>query len=212
MVAPWVVPAAISAGGGLLNALFGGQEVQSIENMFTPLSEDILGILRKQIGGGEFGAGLGPLQRQAGTAAQQLVSSLQDPVNLQPLFQPFIESSRRETELGAANLRESFGIAGGRFGSPLAQGEATFRAEQRGGLEELLAGITMQQQEQLMQAITALQTMGQQNIAPFFQFAAAGMPQQMMGEGAVGRGTRFASELFKGLSSWPGFAEQPATA
>lgn len=50
-------------------------ETQQPKSQATPLAEDILGLLQKQITGGTFGEGIGPLQREAGTALRQFMNS-----------------------------------------------------------------------------------------------------------------------------------------
>lgn len=146
----------------------------------TPLSEDVLDVLRKQVLGGAFGEGLGPLQREAGTATRQFIKSRQTMDDFGKLAQPLIDISRRETDRSAADLRESFGIAGSRFGTPLAFGESRLRTDAGQNLDATLAELFQQEQGRLLEAIGMLQSIGQQNIEPIMNMAQLGvLPEEM---------------------------------
>ena len=60
----------------------GGPRIDKVErtSQATPLAEDFLKFLQGQLSEGAFGIGVGPLQREAGTAIQQFVTSLQGQV------------------------------------------------------------------------------------------------------------------------------------
>jgi hypothetical protein len=78
-------------------------------------------------------------------------------------------------------MRESFGMAGSRFGSPLAQSEALLRAEAQrnfGALvSQALATRQAQNEANLMTALELLQRQGQINIAPFLTAMEIGIPR-----------------------------------
>lgn len=144
----------------------------------TPLAEDVLGILRKQIEEGAFGTGIGPLQREAGTAARQFVSS-GGGLDVSGLIAAMEGVQRRQVGEGAGDLREAFGIAGSRFGTPLATGEARFR---RGAAEdfsrqtaETRLGAEKFNVQSRLAGIDLLNRLAESNLAPFFALAGMGI-------------------------------------
>jgi len=147
---------------------------QEVGSQATPLAQDILEMLRGQLAEGSFGVGVGPLQQQAGTAASQFVSSggLEQ---LSPLIKELEKIQNRRVGEATGNLKESFGIAGSRFGTPLATGQAKLvtdlESEFSAGIGQLLLG----QRQQQLQGIGLLQGIGQQNIAPFLGLASQGI-------------------------------------
>jgi len=80
------------------------------------------------------------------------------------------ESGRR-TETQAANQREAFGIAGSRFGSPLATSEALLRSEAATGLDQTIGGLLEQGRQfdtnALLAGISQLFNQGQANVSTF---------------------------------------------
>jgi len=147
----------------------GGPNVQSEEvtSQATPLAENFLKILQGNLSSEAFGTGVGPLQRESGTALRQFISALQggrsgpgfvgsgerpgfagvgetptvDRGGLDRLIAGLEESSGLRTERSAADLREQGGITGTRFGSSLAQGEGLLRAESGAALDQLIGGL-----------------------------------------------------------------------
>ena len=165
---------------------------QEVTSQATPLSGDILEILRGQLASGGFGMGVGPLGREAGTAARQFVSSGvagrggTEGFDLSPLLQQLEQIQNRRVGEQTGDLREAFGITGQRFGTALQKGEGNLR----GRLEEdfmanignlLRQSFESQQQRQLfgqgqqLQGINLLGGLEQQNLAPFLQLAALGI-------------------------------------
>lgn len=172
---------------------------QEVTTQATPLAEDILEFFRGQMAEGSFGTGAGPLQREAGTAARQFVSSGvagrggTAGFDLSPLLAQLETIQNRRVGEATGNLREGFGIAGTRFGTPLAVGEAKLRtdleSEFGANIGELLrTSFEQQQQRQLfgqrqqLQGINLLQGIGQGNIAPFLQLAMAGIEPDVFTE------------------------------
>ena len=165
----------------------GGPRIEKVEqtSQATPLAEDFLKILQGQIDEGSFGTGVGPLQRDAGSAIRQFVTSLQGSVeggpseSLQRLLSGVDAGGLRRTEEGAGNLREQFGITGSRFGTPLALGEARFRAESGEGLDRTLGALGEQGRQfdigALLEGIQQLFGQGQANTDLFARFAALGI-------------------------------------
>ncbi len=129
--------------------------------------------------GDEFGRGVGPLQQEAAQLLQQFIEGGAGQFDLSPLFAQLEEIQTRRTDEQAADLREGFGITGGRFGTPLAVGESRLRrdleSEFAATLGELSRVEFSNQQQRLLAAIGGLQAFGQQNVEPFFRFAQQGI-------------------------------------
>jgi len=148
----------------------------------TPLAEDFLKILQGQLSSGAFGTGVGPLQRESGTALRQFIQSLQGGAGGQSEgLTALIKGLEGRTERSAADLREQGGIIGTRFGSSLAQGEGLLRAEADANI-----GALQEQGRQfdigaLLQGIQQLFAQGQGNLQPFQQFSALGiLPEEII--------------------------------
>lgn len=130
--------------------------------------------------GGSAGMGLGPLQREAGTAMRQFVQSLQDRVGAAGDFQGrefdalrTIQEQNRER--ATANAAEQLGRAGNVAGSAQGFAQAQTMRELIPQQERVLAETRRAEEAQLLDAIGRLQTIGQQNIEPFLQLASAGI-------------------------------------
>ena len=164
----------------------------------TPLAEDFLRKLQGQLSSDAFGTGVGPLQREAGTAIQQYLRSLQtrtgsgDTPQTAQLISALQAGSETRANRQAADLREAFGAAGTRFGSSLATGEARLRGDIVTGLDQTIGAIRVNQSQfdasQLMSAIAQLYGMGQGNIAPFLQLAQLGiLPEEVLASPGFGQ-------------------------
>lgn len=155
-------------------------ETRQPRSQASPLAEDFLGLLRKQLLGGTFGEGLTGGQREAGTAIKQFVNARQTPEQFNKLAAPLIDLSNLNLDRSASDLRESFGAAGNRFGSGAAGGEAKLRSEANTNLNAQLSELFNSQQGQLLQGIMGMQQFGLQNLQPFMDFASQGiLPEQM---------------------------------
>ncbi len=180
-------------------------KAQEVKSQATPLSEDILAILRGQLAEGGLGEGVGPLQREAGTAARQFVEAGGGKFDLSPLLKQLQEIQQQTTEENVGNLREGFGIAGSRFGTPLAESEGRLRRDlaTRFGAQtgELLRGEFGAQMDRLLSGIGTLQGIGQQNISPFLQFAAMGINPETFTENPFVTGINLAANVGKGVAS-----------
>ena len=165
---------------------------QEITSQATPLSEDILEILRGQIESGQLGVGVGPLGREAGTAARQFVSSGvagrggTEGFDLSPLLKQLETIQNRRVGEQTGDLREAFGITGQRFGTALQKGEGNLRGRLEqdfmATIGELLRQSFESQQQrtlfgqgQQLQGINLLSGIGQRNLAPFLQLASLGI-------------------------------------
>lgn len=145
----------------------------------TPLAMETLEVLRSELMGGAFGAGIGPLSRQAGTAIQQFVASGGGRFDTSDLVQNLEEIHRRQLGENVAQLHESFGAMGGRFGRSAADAEAKLRAEStsrfQANIGELFRQEFANQQQRLLQGIGLMQQIGLQSIAPFLAMAQLGI-------------------------------------
>lgn len=186
-------------------------QVTQRQNVATPLSRDVLGILRSQItgtsgagggptlfggdvgefarggggqvgpqGGGGFGTGVGPLQREAGTAMRQFVQGLQDRVAGGADFQGREFNALRDIqaqnrEEAVADVAERFGRAGNVAGTATGFAQAQTLRDLIPRQEAQLAQIRRAEEQQLMNAIGQLQQIGQQNIEPFLALASQGI-------------------------------------
>lgn len=190
---------------------------QEVRSQATPLADDVLSVLRGQLHSGGFGSGLGPISREAGTSARQFVTAGVggrggvEGFDVSPLLAQLEEIQNRRTNEQVGDLRETFGITGNRFGTPLAVGEARLRS----GLEadfgaqigELLRQTFESQQQrrlaaqsQQLQGIDLLSRIGQQNIAPFIQLAALGINPDVFTENPFVTGINAAANLGKGVA------------
>jgi hypothetical protein len=153
-----------------------GPDIEQVDvsNAATPLSEDILAQLQGFLSQG-LGTGVGPLQQGAGTAIQQFVTALQGSggrsEGLDRLITGLEAGSERRTNTAAANQREAFGIAGSRFGTPLATGEALLRSEAATGLDQTIGSLLETGRQfdtnALLQGIAQMFGQGQANVSQF---------------------------------------------
>lgn len=190
-----------------------GPEVTSRQprSQATPLAEDFLNLLRREIAGGTFGEGLPGLGRESGTAIRQFIENRASPENFARLAAPLTDISRRETDRSAADLREGFSIAGSRFGTPMAMGEARLRSDAGQNLDATLSNLFQSEQGNLLSGIGMMNQIGMQGIMPFLQMAMQGiMPEQTMiqenpfmtllgGLGGLGMGAGTAAQGFSNL-------------
>lgn len=159
---------------------------QQISNMATPITGDVLGMLRNQITGNTVGTGLGPLQQQAGTAIQQFVNSGGGSFDNSKLFGGMEDIFNRQQAQSQADLKEQFGSIGGRFGTGLANASALQSSQANAGFASQIGQISANefsnQMNRLMSGIGMMQGMGTQNLDPFMQFAQTGMPTLNIGD------------------------------
>lgn len=175
----------------------GGPRVETVERTTgaTPLAEQFLQLLQGELDTGALGTGVGPLQREAGTAIQQYVQALQQRAQEGPgasnLISAIEEGSAERTRRGAADLREGFGIAGARFGTPSALGEARFRSDVERDLAETTGRIGLEEDlaiQQLLQGgIAQMFGQGQAALDPFIQLAQLGiLPPEVIASPGIG--------------------------
>lgn len=151
------------------------------ESQATPLSEDVLDLLRRQLAQGSQVAT--PLQRQAGTNISQFINEGGGEFNLSPLFSALSETFGQQNEQALAQLNENFSIGGGRFGTGNQTAQGRFLAESVPRQQAVLGNIGLdafnQQMARLLQAIGTQSNIGAQGFAPFLQLAGQGIiPEQ----------------------------------
>ena len=190
---------------------------QEVTSQATPLSGDILEILRGQLAGGQLGVGVGPLGREAGTAARQFVSSGvegrggTEGFDLSPLLAQLEEIQNRRVGEQTGDLREAFGITGQRFGTALQKGEGNLRGRLEQDFMATIGNLLRQSfesqqqrtlfgQGQQLQGIDLLSQVGQRNLAPFLNFAAQGINPDIFTENPLVSIIKGGGEIAKGLS------------
>ncbi|MCP4902607.1 MAG: hypothetical protein GY906_37055 [bacterium] len=151
------------------------------ESQATPLSGDVLDLLRRELAQGSQVAT--PLQRQAGTNISQFINEGGGEFNLSPLFSALTETFGQQNQQALAQLNESFSIGGGRFGTGNQTAQGRFLAEAVPRQEAVLGNIGLQsfndQMSRLLQAIGLQSNIGAQGFAPFLQLAGQGIiPEQ----------------------------------
>lgn len=165
------------------------------ESIASPFAEDLLQMLQGKLSEGAFGTGVGPMQREAGTAVRQFLNSGGGEVNLDPKASlegmlPALEAvhNRRVGEQ-VGDLREGFGINGTSFGTSLARGEADLRGNLEQdftkSLQEFMIALDSSNRENAMVGLEGdktrlgaaqlMQQMGDANFLPFLQMAMAGI-------------------------------------
>lgn len=147
------------------------------ESQATPLAGDVLGMIRKQITGGTFGEGFGPLQREAGTGVRQYLQTLESGDAFSDI--PTMESLTPQIEEQVGNLREGMGISGSRFGSSASRGEGQLRSDMITNIAKELSGLRLQKEstesQAMLQTLGQLFGMGQQNVQPAFDMTQLGI-------------------------------------
>lgn len=168
-----------------------GPQIENVtrESQATPLAEDVLQSLRGQLAEGSFGQGVGPLQRQGSNAVSQYLNHLQGVAagGSTPLIDALTRLHGRQTERGAANVKEQMGVAGAAAGSSLADALSLYQAEQDAAFDVTAANSLMQQEQMLLNAANMLFDMGQLNIQPFLQMAQLGIiPEEIVASPGLG--------------------------
>lgn len=186
-----------------------GPNVKSVEqrSQATPLAEDVLKMLQGELSSG-LGTGVGPLQKQSGSAIQKFVETRGQPgmtPETQAVINALVQTSNTATNRGAADIRESMGAAGNRYSSATGNTEALFRAEAGAARDQAVANTALQATQfdvqSLLNAIGMMNNMGAQNLAPFMQ---------AMGQGVIpdetivtpGIGSQILSGAMTGLGAY----------
>lgn len=177
----------------------------------TPLGEDILSLLKKQLTSSDtFGGGVTGAQQGAMKSMDKFIGARETPEQFMKLMGPLKEMFQLNTDKSAAQTRESFGATGNRMSRSAMKAEGATRNEGNLSLQAMLSQLFMGDQANLLGAIGQKQQMANQNIAPALDFGAMGiMPDQTMINDST------ATTLFKGfnelLKSGTGVAKTIAT-
>lgn len=152
-----------------------GPQSESVErsNVATPLSGDVIGLLRDQISQGNFGGPITPLQREAGTAARQFLNSGGGAADRAVADLMGVADIQRER--GMADLGEQFGIAGSSLGTPASVGGARFLSEHGARTQQQASDLFMRGLGLDLSGIQMLNQIAQANLAPFMQMAGRGV-------------------------------------
>ena len=141
----------------------------------TPLSGDILSMLRGLMSGGQFGEPIGPGQQAAAGGIQDFISARETPDQFLELMGPLRESFNRETGRIQAQQKETFGGLGNRFSTSLARETGRVGRERGTDLDAMISQMFLQDQGSLLQALGMQQQFGQQATQPFFDCAKLGI-------------------------------------
>lgn len=169
---------------------FGGATKPSVTRVqgtsqATPLADRILKELIGQLNSGQAGTGFGPLQQESGTAIRQYVNSGGGQFDTSQQFKDMEAGHDRRLNEGAAQLREGFGMLGGRYGTGARDSESRFRADAEAEYGAKIGEINRQefgnQQMRLLQAIGQMFNMGTETMRPFYEMAGQGiMPETIV--------------------------------
>lgn len=169
-----------------------GPNIQSVDrsSQATPFAEDFLKLLQGQLSTA-FAPGAGTAGMTPGTNFQQALGGINTASQLTNAAPGLIEAltnrSQATTDRDAAQLRESFGAMGGRFGSAVSRGEGQLRSESGLNLDQLVASVLMEQSGR-EQAARQFDVMSNLEAAiPFFQMAGQGIiPQEIIASPGIG--------------------------
>lgn len=177
----------------------GGPRIDKVErtSQATPLAEDVLAELQGLLSQGAFGTGVGPLQRESGTAIRQFLASLQQRAGditggTSDLLDAVSNRNAEFVNRQATDLREVFGAAGSRFGTQIGRAEGDLRRGAANDFAVTSANTLLQDRnltDQLLLGTIAQQFgMGQASIQPFLQLAAMGiLPEEVIASPGVGQ-------------------------
>ena len=181
---------------------------QEVTSQATPLSGDVLDILRGQIAEGSFGTGAGPLQQEAGTAMRQFVNSGGGSFDLSPMMTQLEDIQKRRVKESTADLREGYGVMGSRYGTPMAVGEGRMREGMESNFMAQISDLLLQdftnQQNRLQSGIGQLFGMGEANIQPYLQMAAMGINPDVFTENPWVTGIKTAAGVAEGAATAAG--------
>jgi len=175
-----------------------GPQTRSVErrSQATPFAEDTLRVLQGELDRGAFGAGVGPLQRESGTAIRQFLSGLQQRQadiggrGSSRLLDALQARNTENVNRQALDLREAFGASGARFGSQLGGAEAQLRRGAATDFAVTAADLLFGEQQaldQLLLGTAATQFgLGTESMAPFLQLAQLGiLPEEIIASPGV---------------------------
>lgn len=184
-------------------------EAHQPKTQATPLSGDILTLLRSAIEGGTIGEGLTAHQQEAGAGVRDFIDARQTPDAFMALMGPLREAFNLQTEKAVGGMREGMAPLGARMGTSAGRVEGQMRGERDLQLDSLLSQLFLQEQGALLQALGMQHGMGQSNMQPAFDFGAMGiMPEQLMvRDSSFLTAMKGLSELMQGAGSVWGAAK-----
>ena len=155
-------------------------ETRQPTSQATPLSQDVLSILRQAISGGNMSdTALTPEQKAASEGVSSFIASRQSPEMFNQLMGPLREAFGLQTEKDVAATRSGFSATGNRFSRSMMREEGRVRNEANTNLNAQLSKMFLDEQTNLLGALQLQQGMGMQNLQPFLDFAGLGvLPQQ----------------------------------
>lgn len=179
-----------------------GPKRKEVTSQATPLARSVLGTLQTR-GIENVEMGLGPLSREAGTAARQFARTGGGEYDFSKLVSSLEERQRRLTGEQVADLREGFGAAGTRFGTSLSRGEADLRSNLTTDFESMIQNMMYQEfQNRLGRQLAGAQLSGQlaqANLAPLFQLAAMGINPDVFTPGTLSEIGNFVGNVGQGV-------------
>lgn len=137
----------------------------------TPLAKDFISALQESLRAGGLGTPVGPVAAKTSAALDEFIRQRSDPSNFLATVEPLKELFDRETERGIAALRESMGMMGQRFGTPLAKEEANLRLERNNQLNSMINELFRQEQANLLSALGLQKSLADSGIEPYLQVA-----------------------------------------
>jgi len=141
----------------------------------TPLSQDVLNLLRQAIAGGNMGAPMSATGKAAETNLSSFISDRQTPEMFNELMGPLREAFGLQTEKDVAKTREGMSMMGNRFGTPMAREEGRVRSEANINLNDQITKLFMGEQANLLKGIGMQGDMATSNLQPFYDFAGLGI-------------------------------------
>ena len=146
----------------------------------TPLSEDILGMLRGMMSQGGFGDPISSTQKAAAGGTQDFIDARKDTDAFNELMGPLRKAFEVDTDRAAAGQRESLGMLGGRFSTGLAREEGRLRGERATELDAMISQMFLQEQSNLLGALGLQSQQGQSFMQPFMDFGKMGIFEENM--------------------------------
>lgn len=155
---------------------------------------------------GQFGDPLGALQTEAASGVQDFIGARETPEQFLELMGPLRDVFNRQTDLDAAQTKESLGQSGNRFSTAVPSLIGRQRGERATQLDALMSQAFLQEQGGLLQALGMLQGFGQEATRPFFDFAKMGiLPEQtVVQDSPFVTGAGVLTDILKAISGLKG--------
>jgi hypothetical protein len=148
---------------------------QQPKSQATPLSQDVLNLLRQAIAGGNMGSPMSASGKEAESSLSGFIKDRQSPEMFNELMGPLREAFGLQTEKDVAKTREGMSAMGNRFGTPMLREEGRVRNEANIGLNDQISRLFLGEQANLLKGIGMQGDMAAQNLQPFYDFAGLGI-------------------------------------